>query len=78
MRLQVKLYADDGRRIWDNNYDVNLSMDATIKVVDEELNTKLGSVFSSNTHMALKKRIERTSFQAKNGNNVIVERKVRK
>jgi len=53
-------------------------MDATIKVVDEELNTKLGSVFSSNTHMALKKRIERTSFQAKNGNNVIVERKVRK
>ena len=77
MRLQVKLYADDGRRVWDNNYDVNLSMDAAIKVVDEELNTKLGSVFSSTTHKALKKRIERTSFQAKNGNNVIIERKLR-
>ena len=79
MRLQVKLYADDGRRIWDNTYDVTAPLENVIKAVDEMVKSKIESKLSSNTQKMLERIQQRkvSTFQYRDGKTVLVERRVR-
>lgn len=42
MKMQVKLYGEDGKRLWVNEYAVGVDADAAIRVIDSELINKLG------------------------------------
>ena len=76
MKMQVKLYAEDGRRLWMNEYAVGLDVDAAIKLIDSELNNKLSSI-SSNTQKALSLMTHNKPrrVQLWNGKTVTVEKR---
>lgn len=76
MKMQVKLYADDGKRLWVNEYAVGLDVDTAIRVIDDELNSRLGSALSSSTYKNLMEiRNQQRTVQLKSGKTVTVERK---